>query len=90
MSQGWYWSPELLAGGHRATETRDRRGGLLQTRPLAFGYEFGTHDGDVARGFDSKTHLSAIQTHDSDTDIVANIQFFHQFSRQHQHGTFPL
>ena len=48
--------------------------------------QFGADNGDLARGVDSEADLAPLKSNDRNANVVADVQFFHELSRQHQHG----
>jgi hypothetical protein len=61
----------------------------LVARGLAPGNELGTDHGHLTWGIDSEPDLPPFKTDNSHTDVVADVEFFHQLPRQYQHGTLP-
>jgi hypothetical protein len=43
-------------------------------------------DGDIARGLDAETNLSAIDVHYRDADIVSDVDLFPELTTEYEHG----
>jgi len=61
----------------------------LVARGLSPGNKLGTDHGNLAWGLDPEPDLPPFKADDSHTDVVADVEFFHQLPRQYQHGTLP-
>jgi hypothetical protein len=46
-------------------------------------------DGDFARGVDAQADLPSFQAHHGDADVVADEEFLHELSSQHEHLSHP-
>src|SRR5271157_216384 len=83
MSRGWS-APEIVLDGLSRIPFPRPRVGKLPT-----GDELGANHGHLAWSFDPEPDLPPFEPDDGHTDVVTDVEFFHQLPRQHQHGTLP-
>jgi hypothetical protein len=62
---------------------------MVRLAPPSFRDQLAPDDDHLARRFDSEPDLTSVEAHDGDADVVADVELFHQFSGQDQHGTVP-
>jgi hypothetical protein len=49
------------------------------------GSQLAPHHDHVARGIDTEANLTALDTHDGDTDVIPDVDLLQQLPREHEH-----